>query len=151
MVEASASMLHHMQQVNNYVNETILEVSDMEQYGKADHWALPTSGMGDCEDFALLKRKLLLQRGFPASSLAVVVGLSAQGEQHAVLVVSTTSGEYVLDSLHSSINPLAQSGFTVHSRQSARGFVSNAGALTSTPSVDFPVAAVIGRQRVAQR
>ena len=58
----TAVRMAELQQVNSYVNSTVTEVSDMEQYGREDVWTLPNSGKGDCEDFALLKRKLLIQR-----------------------------------------------------------------------------------------
>jgi Bacterial transglutaminase-like cysteine proteinase BTLCP len=110
------------------------------QYGREDVWTLPTNGRGDCEDFALLKRKLLLQRGWPASALSISVGTTLSGEPHAVLIVTTASGEYVLDNLTSSILPSSQTGHTFLSRQSGRGWVSASGARTSEPTVDLPVA-----------
>ncbi|PVE21327.1 hypothetical protein DC522_27190 [Microvirga sp. KLBC 81] len=81
-----------LQKVNHHVNSTIVEVTDLEQYGREDVWALPTSGRGDCEDFAILKRKMLIERGWPASVLSVTVGATAQGVAHAVLTVSTAQG-----------------------------------------------------------
>lgn len=73
-VALTPERMAELQQVNDHVNSTIVEVSDMEQYGREDVWTLPTSGKGDCEDFALLKRKLLVQRGWPASALSVGSG-----------------------------------------------------------------------------
>jgi predicted transglutaminase-like cysteine proteinase len=132
--------MSELRQINSHVNNTIVEVSDRDQYGREDVWTLPTSGRGDCEDFALLKRKLLIQRGWPASALSISVGTTAYGEAHAVLLVTTASGEYVLDNLTSSIVPPVQTGHTFHSRQSGRGWVSASGARTSEPTVDLPVA-----------
>lgn len=137
-----------LQQVNSHVNGTIQEVTDLEQYGREDVWTLPTSGKGDCEDFALLKRQMLVQRGVPASALSVIVGTSAQGEAHAVLQVSTDQGPYVLDNQRSSVVSLAESGFRTLSRQTANGFASaSTGETTSTPTADF----VIGPARTAAR
>jgi len=110
------------------------------QHGREDVWTLPTSGKGDCEDFALLKRKLLIQRGWPASSLSISVGMTSQGEPHAVLIATTASGEYVLDNLTSSILSPSQTGHVFHSRQSGRGWISASGERTSEPTVDFPIA-----------
>ena len=45
--------------VNRKVNATIQAVTDQEHWGVPDRWDLPTDGYGDCEDFQLLKRKLL--------------------------------------------------------------------------------------------
>jgi len=129
-----------LQQVNSHVNSTIREVSDLEQYGREDVWALPTSGKGDCEDFALLKRKMLIERGWPASSLSITVGATSQGEAHAVLTVSTSQGQYVLDNLTSSILSPAQTGHVFYARQSGRGWISASGERTSEPVADLPVA-----------
>lgn len=129
-----------LRQVNSHVNDTIVEVSDMEQYGREDFWALPTSGQGDCEDFALLKRKLLMERGWPASALSIAVGATAQGETHAVLAVATQQGTYVLDNLTSAILPPAQTGHVFHARQAGRGWISASGAKTREPTADLPVA-----------
>jgi len=135
----TSERMSELQQVNSHVNGTIAEVSDMDQYGREDVWALPTSGKGDCEDFALLKRKLLIQKGWPASALSVWVGATAGGEAHAVLVASTANGEYVLDNLTSSILAPSRTGHAFYSRQSGRGWVSASGERTSEPTVDFPV------------
>jgi predicted transglutaminase-like cysteine proteinase len=139
-VTLTPERMSELRQINSHVNNTIVEASDMEQYGREDVWTLPTSGRGDCEDFALLKRKLLVQRGWPASALSISVGTTSSGEPHAVLVVATANGEYVLDNLTSSILPPARTGHTFLSRQSGRGWVSASGARTSEPTVDLPVA-----------
>ena len=139
-VSLTPQRMAELQHVNSYVNNTIVEVSDMQQYGREDVWTLPTSGKGDCEDFALLKRKLLIQRGWPASSLSISVGMTSQGEPHAVLIATTASGEYVLDNLTSSILSPSQTGHVFHSRQSGRGWISASGERTNEPTVDFPIA-----------
>jgi predicted transglutaminase-like cysteine proteinase len=139
-VVLNADRMAQLQQVNSYVNNTVAEVSDMEQYGRDDVWALPINGKGDCEDFALLKRKLLVQRGWPAWALSIAVGTTSQGEAHAVLTVATDKGEYVLDNLTSSILTSSQTGHVFHSRQSGRGWLSASGEKTSVPTADFPVA-----------
>lgn len=129
-----------LQQVNRYVNSTIVEVTDLEQYGREDVWTLPRSGKGDCEDFALLKRKLLIERGWPASALSVTVGATAQGVAHAVLTVTTAQGQWVLDNLTSSILPPSQTGHVYYARQSGRAWVSATGERTAEPMADLPVA-----------
>jgi predicted transglutaminase-like cysteine proteinase len=150
-VALTPERMAELRQINSHVNNTIVEVSDRDQYGRDDVWTLPTSGRGDCEDFALLKRKLLLQRGWPASALSISVGTTSSGEPHAVLVVTTGSGEYVLDNLTSSILPPAQTGHTFHSRQAGRGWVSASGARTSEPTVDLPIARSLPVAQVALR
>jgi predicted transglutaminase-like cysteine proteinase len=136
----TAERMAQLQQVNSHVNSTIRDVSDLEQYGREDVWALPTSGQGDCEDFALLKRKMLIERGWPASALSITVGATSQGEAHAVLTVSTSQGQYVLDNLTSTILTPAQTGYVFYARQSGRGWISASGERTAEPVADLPVA-----------
>ncbi len=50
-------------EINYDVNEKIKPLTDMEIYGVEEHWAYPTT-VGDCEDYALLKRRELMQAGF---------------------------------------------------------------------------------------
>jgi predicted transglutaminase-like cysteine proteinase len=151
MVPLTSQRMAELQQVNRHVNSTIVEVSDMEQYGREDVWSLPTSGKGDCEDFALLKRKLLIERGWPASALSISVGTTSRGEAHAVLIAITASGEYVLDNLTSSILPPSRTGHAFHSRQSGRGWISASGERTSEPTVDLPIARSLPVAQVGSR
>jgi predicted transglutaminase-like cysteine proteinase len=139
-ISLTAERMAQLQQVNSHVNSTVREVSDLEQYGREDVWALPTSGKGDCEDFALLKRKMLIEQGWPASALSITVGATSQGEAHAVLTVSTSQGQYVLDNLTSAILSPAQTGHVFHARQAGRGWVTASGERTAEPVADLPVA-----------
>jgi predicted transglutaminase-like cysteine proteinase len=142
----TSERMSQLQQINSHVNGTIREVSDLEQYGREDVWALPTSGKGDCEDFAMLKRKMLIERGWPSSALSITVGATAQGEAHAVLLVSTAQGQYVLDNLTSSILSPERSGHVFHARQSGRAWVTASGERTSEPVADLPVARIVPRR-----
>ena len=148
-VDLTPARMAELQQVNNHVNSTIVEVSDMQQYGREDVWTLPTSGKGDCEDFALLKRKLLVQRGWPASALSISLGMTAQGEAHAVLTVATAQGDYVLDNLRTAVLPAGQTGITFHSRQSGtkpgRWVSATTGEVSNAPYADFPIASANNR------
>jgi predicted transglutaminase-like cysteine proteinase len=74
-VPVNAERMRQLIEVNQRVNTTITEVTDLEQYGREDVWRIPTSGKGDCEDFALLKRHMLIQRGWRASALQIAVVL----------------------------------------------------------------------------
>jgi predicted transglutaminase-like cysteine proteinase len=82
--------------VNKAVNHEIEPVTDMELYGVADYWTIPTS-RGDCEDYVLLKRKRLMAMGWPASALLITVVRDERGDGHAVLTARTQQGDYVLD------------------------------------------------------
>lgn len=76
---------------NRRVNHSIRAVNEA-----GDRWTAGRKS-GDCEDFALTKRRDLLALGIPGSALRMAVALTPSGEGHAVLVVSTNDGDVVLD------------------------------------------------------
>jgi predicted transglutaminase-like cysteine proteinase len=68
-------------------------------------WHYATDGAGDCVQYALEKRRALLERGWPAGALHLVTASTATDVRHLVLVVSTSDGDWVLDNLHTDIVP----------------------------------------------
>jgi predicted transglutaminase-like cysteine proteinase len=83
--------------VNDFVNARVAPVADLEQYGVPEHWTYPVSRKGDCEDYVLLKRRLLAEvMGFPLSALLVTI-VRDGNDGHAVLTVVTSQGEFILD------------------------------------------------------
>jgi predicted transglutaminase-like cysteine proteinase len=117
-VSLSPERWRELQSVNDHVNATVQEVSDPDQFGAADVWSLPVNGKGDCEDFALLKRKLLIERGWPSSALLLTVAADAGAEGHAVLTAVTDKGDYILDNRTSRIVPASAAPYTFFKRQS---------------------------------
>jgi predicted transglutaminase-like cysteine proteinase len=104
-------------QVNTYVNSHIKPASDQELYGIAENWTYPVNA-GDCEDYLLLKKRKLEALGFPARDLRITVVLQEKGEGHAVLTVTTTEGDYVLDNRRNDILPWKDTQYTYLKRQS---------------------------------
>ena len=47
----------------------------------------------------VVKRRALMERGWPASALRMALVRQSNGEAHAVLVAVTDSGDFVLDNL----------------------------------------------------
>lgn len=84
------------ERINNTVNTSVTYKTDLEQYNKPEHWCLP-SDFGDCEDYALLKRKVLLEQGWPNDKLGLCVCYTQLGEGHCVLWVETDKGSFILD------------------------------------------------------
>ena len=107
-----------LQLANNQMNLAIRPVSDLDQYGAAEYWTYPAQS-GDCEDYVLAKRRLLLESGWPASALMVAVVRRADGEGHAVLVVRTDRGDLVLDNLRSEISIWSDTPYDYVKRQTA--------------------------------
>lgn len=86
--------------VNDRVNTTTTFRLDRDQYGASDFWALPASGFGDCEDFALAKRRLLIEGGVDPRNLRItLVRFFDKGRavNHALLGVVTSHGMRYLD------------------------------------------------------
>jgi predicted transglutaminase-like cysteine proteinase len=83
--------------VNTWVNEHILPLTDLEHWGVVERWSYPDDGYGDCEDYVLLKRRMLMQSGWPRQALLITVVRDRKGEGHAVLTVKTDKGEFILD------------------------------------------------------
>ncbi|WP_426042669.1 transglutaminase-like cysteine peptidase [Brevundimonas sp. TWP2-3-4b1] len=85
--------------VNRRINRAIRQTADSRLYGVEDFWTLPSAGRGDCEDFVLAKREALTAAGVPPEALSIAIVETRWGESHAVLLLATDRGEYVLDSL----------------------------------------------------
>lgn len=108
------------QRVNQYVNRTIIRRSDWSAYGVNDRWATPLAygqRYGDCEDYALEKRRLLIEAGVPAQALNIALATTRWGDSHAVLLLSAGGGEYVLDNLDAWILPWDQAPYRWRARQ----------------------------------
>jgi len=106
-------------QVNTYVNGKIAPMSDQELYGEPEYWAYP-SDAGDCEDYLLLKKRYLQNLGFPASALLITVVLDEKNEGHAVLTVTTSDGDFVLDNRRNEIRRWKDLDYAFLKRQSPR-------------------------------
>ena len=106
-------------EVNSFSNKTVIPVTDQELYNIEEHWAFPAA-YGDCEDYVLQKRQMLMDRGWPPSSLLITVVLQPNGEGHAVLTVRTDRADYVLDNLNDRILQWNQTEYTYLKRQSVR-------------------------------
>ncbi|MCG2662854.1 transglutaminase-like cysteine peptidase, partial [Brevundimonas sp.] len=87
--------------INRSVNRQIRSASDVAVYGTEDYWQAPAQAgaRGDCEDYVLAKRAALIEAGVPAAALSIAIVKTRWGESHAVLLLASTSGEYVLDNL----------------------------------------------------
>lgn len=104
--------------VNTSVNWTIKPLTDIEHWGVADRWSYPDDGYGDCEDYVLLKRRMLIQSGWPREALLVTVVHTEKDEGHAVLTVITDNGDYVLDNQNMNILLWSETGYRFVKRQS---------------------------------
>jgi predicted transglutaminase-like cysteine proteinase len=107
--------------VNERVNRTILAVTDQEHWGVVDRWDYAEDGLGDCEDIQLLKRKLLIEAGLPRRALRMTVVIDEQGMGHAVLMVRTDHGDFILDNKRDAVLAWHQTGYHYVKREDDDG------------------------------
>lgn len=106
---------------NRRLNREIHQMLDQRQYGRSDHWEIPLgdkgrAARGDCEDFVLAKRSALIAAGIPAGILSIALAQTSDGQDHAVLLISTKDGDYVLDNLTGRIDHWTRTGLRWQSR-----------------------------------
>lgn len=99
-------------QINARVNQTINPVED----GPIDSWT-PYVSNGDCEDYVLTKQRELLRAGWPSDALLITTAFLPDGVYHAVLIVRTDRGEFVLDNLNATILPWQSLPYRWNKRQ----------------------------------
>jgi predicted transglutaminase-like cysteine proteinase len=130
---------HIIEDVNGNVNRRMIQVTDEEYYGRVEFWTFPKSA-GDCEDFALLKKRELKARGFAESDLLVTVVKKPDGSGHAILTVHTSEGDFVLDNLDDRVRRWWQTPYRFDKRQSS----AHAGqwVVIEPPAANVPVAAI---------
>jgi predicted transglutaminase-like cysteine proteinase len=104
--------------VNDWVNQTIKPLTDLEHWGVVEQWDYPGDGYGDCEDYVLLKRRMLTQAGWPREALLITVVRDKKGDGHAVLTVKTDRGEFILDNQENDILAWNKTGYRFVKRQS---------------------------------
>ncbi len=118
-VELTRRLWAEMISVNNAVNNAVEPRTDMEIWGKEEVWSYP-SAVGDCEDYALEKRRRLIALGVPAGDLLMTVARQPNGDGHAVLTVRTSRGDFILDNLEAKVNLWSETPYTYLKRQSER-------------------------------
>ena len=110
-VVLSAKAWRDLVRINRWVNDTVKPITDLEHWGVVERWNYPDDGYGDCEDYVLLKRRMLMQAGWPRQALLVTVVRDKVGDGHAVLTVKTDKGELVLDNQNEQILLWSETGY----------------------------------------
>jgi predicted transglutaminase-like cysteine proteinase len=117
-VVLSAKAWKDLTRINRWVNETVKPITDLEHWGVVERWNYPDDGYGDCEDYVLLKRRMLMQSGWPRQALLITVVRDKRGDGHAVLTVKTDKGEFILDNQHEDVLLWSDTGYRFVKRQS---------------------------------
>ncbi|MGC2223042.1 MAG: transglutaminase-like cysteine peptidase [Methylocella sp.] len=112
-VNLTPRAMKEIERVDKWVNAHVKPVPDLEHWGVIDQWDYPADGKGDCEDYALFKRKILMDEGFPRQALLMTVVKDEHDEGHAILTVKTNAGEFVLDNLNDEVKSWDRTGSLV--------------------------------------
>jgi predicted transglutaminase-like cysteine proteinase len=118
-IALTAKTMRVLKRINGSVNAAIEPVSNMDHWGTMlDHWDYPTDGKGDCKIYALEKRKLLLDQGFPRQALLMTIVRDLEGNGHTILTVKTDKGDLILDNMVEDIRAWDATGYRFVKRQS---------------------------------
>ena len=118
-VKLTAQNMGILRRINQKANRSIKPVSNYDHWGTMmDHWDYPVDGKGDCKIYALYKRKLLQEAGFPRQALLMTVVRDLHNEGHTILTVKTDKGDLVLDNLVDEVRPWNATGYYFLKRQS---------------------------------
>ncbi len=122
-------------QVNRQTNGSIKAKTDRAHWGVEDRWDFAEDGYGDCEDYQLVKRRKLVEAGLPGRALRMTVVIDELGEGHAVMMVRTDRGDYILDNKHNAVLPWNQTGYTFVKREGDTGSAwASLGGVSTQPS-----------------
>ena len=107
-----------LNRVNLWANHNIKPMTDMDHYGMIQWWRYPDDGAGSCHSYALLKRRMLMQAGWPRQALLMTIVRDTEGAGHAVLTVRTDRGEFILDNLTDTVLLWSKTPYHYYKRQS---------------------------------
>lgn len=104
--------------MNLKVNREIEPITDTDHWGVVDRWDLAEDGKGDCEEYVLVKRKKLAEAGIPRRAMLVTVVIDEENAGHAVLMIRTDRGDFILDNKRNAVLPWSQTGYAFVKRES---------------------------------
>lgn len=139
-IKLDAELMRLVAKVNSDTNTEIKPKSDQELYGVEENWTYPVNE-GDCEDYALLKRKRLAKAGIPLSDLLITVVRKRDNTGHAVLTLRSTTGDFILDNLDMKVRSWTDTPYRYVKRQDS----DNPGRWISIDENDDPVVSAATR------
>lgn len=116
-IALSTEVWNKLVAINDWANAHIKPITDVRHFGRPNKWNYAEDGRGDCKDYVLVKQRMLQQSGLPREALLITVVLTPR-TGHALLLVRTDKGDYVLDSLTSKIVLWRQAPYDFIMRQS---------------------------------
>jgi predicted transglutaminase-like cysteine proteinase len=117
VVDLDAEKWDDLVAVNDLVNDRV----EPDTYGTDyENWSLEAT-RGHCNEYAIQKRKELVDRGWPIAALSLAVAhtrFDSGNVFHLVLTVRTDHGDFVLDNLRRKVLPVTKTGYGFMMRQS---------------------------------
>lgn len=105
--------------VNEEINDRVEERDDLRLFGVSDFWTA-AQRFGDCEDYVIAKKQTLVARGIAPENLLYAVSRNRwDAGYHAVLILRTTDGDYVLDNMRDRVLPWEDTRYDFVMRQAA--------------------------------
>ena len=117
-VELTSRVWKTVTSVNVRVNNEIEPVTDMDHWGIIERWDMAEDGRGDCEEYVNVKRKRLVEAGIPRRALRIVVVIDEENAGHAVLMLRTDKGDFILDNKRNAVLAWHQTGYVFIKRES---------------------------------
>ena len=116
-IDLTAKHWQTLNRVNQQVNGAIKAKTDMDHWGVEDIWDFAEDGYGDCEDYQLVKRRRLVEAGFPRRALRMTVVIDEEGAGHAVMMARTNRGDFILDNKRNAVLPWNKTGYVYIKRE----------------------------------
>ena len=104
-IALTPSRWNELNVVNRKVNREIIPEPNSGGV-MAEEWLLSPKA-GDCNDYAVTKRHLLIAHGWPPRVLLLSEVVVPSGQHHLVLVVRTKNADLVLDNLNANVRPVS--------------------------------------------
>lgn len=105
-------------------NKDVSYQEDIRTYGQIEKWAYPKEDgpklLGDCEDFSIYKRKLLMDAGVPGGALLLTICKNSSEQGHCVLCVVTNDRDFIMCNAHETLispSTMRREGYTFLYRQ----------------------------------
>jgi predicted transglutaminase-like cysteine proteinase len=117
-VELTQRLWRQVTAINLRINREIEPITDLDQWGAVERWDMAETGRGDCEEYVNIKRKRLVEAGIPRRALRVVVVIDEENAGHAVLMLRTDRGDFILDNKRNAVLPWHQTGYVYVKRES---------------------------------
>lgn len=139
VVELTPKVWQAMVAITRKVNGSVKPMTDKEHWGVEDRWDFPDDGMGDCEDYQILKRRLLAEAGLPQRAMRMAVVIDEEGQGHAVMMVRTNRGDFALDNKRNPVLPWHQTGYVYvkqEGQEANMAWVSLGGATSPTATAN---------------